>query len=112
MVPSVLEWGAPGTHSGHHPHLDSWHYLDLLCSLTSGYGPQTSAFPCWFLELLWEKWRGNLDGILWHSHGPSEMVRGVDSEVTPLCAGRSHQGSLVVFTFPLLAWSLTFGGLR
>ena len=51
-VPSVLGWGAPGAHSGHPPHLDSWHCLDLLYSLTSGHGPQTSAFASWFLELL------------------------------------------------------------
>lgn len=51
-VPSVLGWGAPGAHSGHPPHLDSWYCLDHLCSLTSGHGPQTSAFASWFLELL------------------------------------------------------------
>ena len=54
--PSVLGWGAPGAYSGHPPHLDSWHCLDLLYSLTSGHGPQTSAFASWFLDP--PKWRG------------------------------------------------------
>ena len=43
--PSVLGRGAPGAHSGHPPPLDSWHFLDLLCSLASGHGPLTSALP-------------------------------------------------------------------
>ena len=51
-VPYVLGWGAPGAHSGYPPHLDSWHCLDLFCSLTSGHGPQTSAFTSWFLDPL------------------------------------------------------------
>ena len=51
-LPSVLGLGTPGAHSGHPHHLDSWYYLDLLCSHTSGHRPQTSAFASWFLEPL------------------------------------------------------------
>ena len=51
-VPSILGWGNPRAHSGHPPHLDSWYCLDLLCSLTPGHRPQTSAFASWFLEPL------------------------------------------------------------
>lgn len=72
--PSVLGRGAPGAHSGHPPHLDSWHFLDLLCSLASDL-----CFASWFLELLLETWRGHLRGSLRYIPGPSVLVGRVDS---------------------------------
>ena len=80
---SVLGWEAPGAHSGHRPHLDSWHCLDLLWSLTCGHGPQTSAFTSWFLELLYQKWRGHLGGRLWHRLESSVLVKGVNPARSP-----------------------------
>ena len=39
FVVSPLFWeGEPLMHSGHPPHLDSWHCPDLLFSLTCGHG--------------------------------------------------------------------------
>ena len=51
-VPSVLGWEASDAHSGHPPHLDSWHCLDRLCSATCGHELQTCAFTSGFLEPL------------------------------------------------------------
>lgn len=44
-APSVLGWGAPGAHSGHSPHLDSWHCLDLLFSDLWTWGIDLASSP-------------------------------------------------------------------
>ena len=91
-VTSVLGWGAPGAHSWHPPHLDSWYCLDLLFSLMSGHRPQTSAPGSWNPC---EKNGGGPLGV--------DCGTALDSEAPPheLWGKWSPCSSLVVPTFPL-----------
>ena len=97
---SPLCWD--GENSGQPPHLDSWRYLDLLCSLTCGHGPQTSTFTSWFLELLYQKWRGPLGSSLWHRLELSVLVEGVNSVRSPSCGVAGPLGASLYC--PLFPW--------